>query len=132
MSKKTLEFDNIIANNRELHKYKQPIDLMSVNVDQIVVSDKFKHSDDSFKYFISYKEGEIVKPLCIILPQMTGYIKYFENGGKKMSFMVKEDDVLDKYNKIWGKTKNKLNIKFHSIPVYDRNMERLKLKNSTV
>ena len=96
------------------------------------MSDKFKHSDDSFKYFISYKEGEIVKPLCIILPQMTGYIKYFENGGKKMSFMVKEDDVLDKYNKIWGKTKNKLNIKFHSIPVYDRNMERLKLKNSTV
>ena len=132
MSKKTLEFDNIIANNRELHKCKQPIDLMSVNVDQIVVSDKFKHSDDSFKYFISYKEGEIVKPLCIILPQMTGYIKYFENGGKKISFMVKEDDVLDKYNKIWGKTKNKLNIKFHSIPVYDRNMERLKLKNSTV
>ena len=132
MSKKTLEFDNIIANNRELHKSKQPIDLMSVNVDQIVVSDKFKHSDDSFKYFISYKEDEIVKPLCIILPQMTGYIKYFENGGKKMSFMIKEDDVLDKYNKIWGKTKNKLNIKFHSIPVYDRNMERLKLKNSTV
>ena len=132
MSKKTLEFDIIIANKRELHKSKQPIDLMSVNVDQIVVSDKFKHSDDSFKYFISYKEDEIVKPLCIILPQMTGYIKYFENGGKKMSFMVKEDDVLDKYNKIWGKTKNKLNIKFHSIPVYDRNMERLKLKNSTV
>ena len=132
MSKKTLEFDNIIANSRELHKSKQPIDLMSVNVDQIVVSDKFKHSDDSFKYFIGYKEGEIVKPLCIILPQMTGYIKYFENGGKKMSFMVKEDGVLDKYNKIWGKIKNKLNIKFHSIPVYDRNMERLKLKNSTV
>ena len=132
MSKKTLEFDNIIANKRELHKSKQSIDLMSVNVDQIVVSDKFKHSDDSFKYFIGYKEGEIVKPLCIILPQMTGYIKYFENGGKKMSFMVKEDGVLDKYNKIWGKIKNKLNIKFHSIPVYDRNMERLKLKNSTV
>ena len=90
-----------------------------LNVDQIVVSDKFKHSDDGFKYFIGYKEGEIVKPLCIILPQMTGYIKYFENGGKNMSFMVKDDNVLDKYNKIWDKIKNKLNIKFHSIPVYD-------------
>ena len=55
---------------------------MSVNVDQIVVSDRFKHSDNSFKYFISYQEGEIVKPLCIILTQMSGYIKYFENGGK--------------------------------------------------
>ena len=80
MSKKTLEFDIIIANKRELHNSKQPIDLMSVNVDQILVSDKFKDSDYSFKYFIDYKEGEIVKPLCIILPQMTGYIKYFENG----------------------------------------------------
>ena len=46
------------------------------------MSDKFKHSDDGFKNFIGYKEGEIVKPLCIILPQMTGYIKYFESGEK--------------------------------------------------
>ena len=64
-----------------------------LNVDQIVVSDKFKHSDDGFKYFIGYKEGEIVKPLCIILPQMSGYIKYFKNGGKNMSFLIKDGDV---------------------------------------
>ena len=73
-----------------------------VSVDQIVVSEKFRHIDDGFKYFIGYKEGEILKPLCIILPQMTGYIKCFENGGKNMSFVIKEDDVLDKYNEIWG------------------------------
>ena len=51
---------------------------------------------------------------------MSGYIKYFENGGKNMSFMVKDDNVLDKYNKIWDKIKEKINIKFHSIPVYDK------------
>ena len=94
MSEKTLKFNNIRVNKKEFHKSKQPIDLMSVNVDQIVVSDKFKHSDEGFKYFIGYKEGEIVKPLCIILPQMTGYIKYFENGGKNMSFIIKDDDEL--------------------------------------
>ena len=94
MSEKTLKFDNIRVNKKEFHKSKQPIDLSLVNVDQIVVSDKFKHSDDGFKYFIGYKEGEIVKPLCIILPQMTGYIKYFENGGKNMSFIIKDDDVM--------------------------------------
>ena len=82
MSEKTLKFNNIRVNKKEFHKSKQPIDLMSVNVDQIVVSDKFKHSDEGFKYFIGYQEDEIVKPLCIILPQMSGYIKYFENGGK--------------------------------------------------
>ena len=96
MSKKTLKFENIKIGKKEFHKSKQPINLDLVNVDQIVISDKFKHSDDGFKYFIGYKEGEIVKPLCIILPQMSGYIKYFENGGKNMSFMTKDDRMLDK------------------------------------
>ena len=71
------------------------------------------------EYFIGYKEGKIVKPLCIILPQMTGYIKYFEKGEKNMSFVIKDDDVLDKYNEISDKTKEALSIKFHSTRVYD-------------
>ena len=74
MSEKTLKFNNIRLNKKEFHKSKQPIDLMSVNVDQIVLSDKFKHNNEGFKYFIGYQEGKIVKPLCIILPQMSGYI----------------------------------------------------------
>ena len=85
----------------------------------VIVFDKFKHSNGGLRYFIGYKEGEIVKPLCIILPQMSGYIKYFENGVKNMHFVIKDDDVLDKYNEIWGKIKTDLNIKFHSMPVYD-------------
>ena len=69
MSEKKLKFKNIRLNKKEFHKSKQPIDLMSVNVDQIVISEKFKHSDDGFKYFIGYQEDEIVKPLSIISPQ---------------------------------------------------------------
>ena len=97
MSEKTLRFNKIRLSKKEFHKPKQPIDLMSVNLDQIVVSDKFKHSGEGFKYFIGYQEGEIVKLLCIILPQMNGYIKYFENGSKNMSFLVKDEEVLNKY-----------------------------------
>ena len=70
MSEKTLKFNNIRLNKKEFHKSKQPIHLKSVNFDQIFVSDRFKHSDDGFKYFIGYQEDEIVKPLCIILPQI--------------------------------------------------------------
>ena len=77
MSEITVKFDNIKVNKKEFHKSKQPIDLMSVNIDQIVVSDKFEHSDEGYKYFIGYEEDENVKPLGIILPQMNGYIKYF-------------------------------------------------------
>ena len=86
MSEKTLKFDNIRVNKKEFHKSKQPIDLMSVDVDQIFVSDKFKHSDEGIKYFIGYQDDEIVKPLRIVLPQMSGCIKYFEKGGKKHVF----------------------------------------------
>ena len=60
---------------------KEPIDLMSVNIDQIVVSDKFNNNNKGSRYFIGYQEGENVKPLCIILLQMSRYIKYFECGG---------------------------------------------------
>ena len=69
MNGNTLKFKNIRVNKKEFHKSKQAIYLSLVTVDQIVVSDKFKHSDDGFKYFTGYEEGEIVKPLCIILPK---------------------------------------------------------------
>ena len=124
---KRKKFGNIRVNKKEFHKSKPPINLDLIKTDQMVISDKFKHSDDGFKYFIGYKEGEIVKPLCIILPQMSGYIKYFENGGKNMSFMVK-NDVLDKYNEIRNKIKNKLNTKFHSMLVYDEKYIKAKVR----
>ena len=114
MSKKTLKFNNIRLNKKEFKKSKEPIDLMSVNVDQIVVSDKFKHNNGGFKYFIGYQEGGIVKPLCIILPQMSGYIKYFENGGKD--------------TQIWDAIKNKRVVKFHSEPVYDKKYLKTKVR----
>ena len=92
------------------------------------MSDKFKHSDDGVKYFISYKEGKIVKPLYMILPQMTGYRKYFENRGKNMSLVMKHDHVLDKYNEIWDKIKEALSIKFHSMSVYDEKYIKAKVR----
>ena len=85
MTEKTIKFINIILNKNKFHKSKEPIDLLSVDLEQIVVSYKFKYNDKGFKYFIGYLVGEIVKPLSIILPQMSGYIKYFENGSKNMS-----------------------------------------------
>ena len=49
---------------------------------------------------------------------MSGYIKYFENCDKSMSFLVKGDDVLDKYNETWNEIKKTLNTTFHNILVY--------------
>ena len=49
MSEKTLKFDNIILNKKKFHKSKEQVDLLSVDLDQIVVSHKFKHNDEGFK-----------------------------------------------------------------------------------
>ena len=101
---------------------------MPVIVDQIVVSDKFKHNNEDFQYFIGYQEGRIIKSLCIILPQMSGYIKYFENGGKNISFLIKDDKVQDKYNENWDGIKNKLGIKSDSEPVYGETYIKTKVR----
>ena len=101
---------------------------MSVDLDQIVVSYKFKHNGEGFKYFTSYLENGIVQPLCTILPQMSGYIKYFENGSKNMSFLIKDDEVWDKYDKIWDVIKNKLTVKFHSERVYEYKYLKAKVR----
>ena len=80
MSKETWKFDNVEINRKEFHTSKQSIALDLVNVNEILISDKFKHSDTGFKYFIGYRDDNIVRPLCLILSQMSGCIKYFDNG----------------------------------------------------
>ena len=59
---------------------------MSVNVYQIVVSDKFKHNNESFKYFIGYQECEVVKPLCIIIPKRKDTSNNLKMGKKHVFF----------------------------------------------
>ena len=50
---------------------------------------------------------------------MSGYIKYFENGGKSVSFLIKDDEVWEKNEKIWDVIKDKLGIKFYSKFIYE-------------
>ena len=65
---------------------------------------------------------------------MSGYIKYFKNGGKNMSFKIEEGNVYLKYTEIWNKIKSILNIKFHSQPIYDDKYIKTKAKtfNNTI
>ena len=59
---------------------------------------------------------------------MSGYIKYFENGGKNMSFLMKDDEVWKKYEKIWNVIKSKLGNKFHSEPIYKKQYLKAKVR----
>ena len=70
----------------------------------------------------------MIKPLCVILPQMSEYITYFENGGESKSFKIEDEDVYLRYNEIWNKIKSILNVKFHSQPIYDDKYIKIKVK----
>ena len=59
---------------------------------------------------------------------MSEYIKHFENGDKNISFMVKNDDMLNKYNEFWNKIKKELNTEFHYMPVYDEKYLKAKVR----
>ena len=73
-------------------------------------------------------QHDVIKPLCVILPQMSGYIKYFDDGGKNMSFVLDNQEVYEKYKEIWNVVKKLLKLKFTVNPVRDDKYIISKLK----
>ena len=102
--------------------------LDSVDLNKIVVSNKWKINDTTYKYFCGYLNNDIIQPLCIILPQMNGYIKYFDDAGKNMSFATDDRKIYEKYNEIWNVIERLLKLKFTVSPVRDDKYIPAKLK----
>ena len=117
-----LVFGNIEVSKKQFYEGKKAVNLSDVNLDKIVVSNKIKGNNEASKLFIGYLDDTdiIVGPLCIILPQMSGWIKNFENDGNNMSFKIEDDKLCLKYNEIWNKIKELLGgLKLYSGPIYD-------------
>ena len=102
--------------------------LDSVDLSKIVVSNKWKINDTTYKYFCGYLNNDVIQPLCIILPQMSGYIKYFDDGGKNISFVIDDKEIYEKYNEMWNVIKRLLKLKFTVSPVCDDKYISAKLK----
>ena len=91
--------------------------LDSVDLSKIVVSSRWKLNDTTYKYFCGYLNN-VIKPLCVILPQMNR-CKYFDNGGKNMSFITDDKKVYEKYDEIWNVVKSLLKLKFAASTICD-------------
>ena len=107
------------VNKKEFYSSKQAISLDSVDLNKIVVSKKWKINDTTYKHICGYLNNDTIQPLCVILPQMDGYIKYFDDGGKNMSFVTDDEKIYKKYNEIWEVIRNLLKIDFTVNPVRD-------------
>ena len=102
--------------------------LDSVDLSKIVASSTLKLNDTTYKYFCGYLNNDVIKRLCIILPQMNGYIKYFDDSGKNMSFVTDDEKVYEKYDEIWNVVKGLLKLKFTASPIRDDKYILVKLK----
>ena len=102
--------------------------LDSVDLNKIDVSSRWKLHDTTCKYFCGYLNNDVIKPLCVILPQMNGYIKYFDDGGKNMSFVTDDEKVYEKYDEIWNVVKSLLKLKFAASPIRNDKCILVKLK----
>ena len=53
--------------------------MKNIDINNISVSKKEPYGNkNSFKYFIGYNDNDVIRPLCIKLPQMTGYARKFD------------------------------------------------------
>ena len=102
--------------------------LDSVDLSKVVVSNKYKINDITYKYFCGYLNNDVIQPLCVILHQMSGYIKYFDDGGKNMSFVTDDKKVYGKSNEIWEVVRKLLKLKFLVSPMRDDKYIIAKLK----
>ena len=112
MSSQKIKFGDKEVDNKEFYSSKEAIFLDSVDLNKIVASSKCKINDISYKYFCRYLNNDVIQPLCVILPQMSGYIKYFDDGGKNMSFVKDDEEIYKKYNEIWEVVRKLLKLKF--------------------
>ena len=129
MSSQKIKFGDKEVGKKKFYSSKEAILLDSVDLSKIVVSSRWKLNDETYKYFCEYLNNDgIIKPLCVILLQMNGYIKYFNDGGKNMSYTTDDEKVYEKYDEIWNVIKGLLKLKFTVGPIRNDNYISAKLK----
>ena len=103
MNGKNIIFSNTNIKESNFYKNKKLYKIDDIDVHKILVSIKESYcKKSSSKYFIGYNDNGVIRPLCIKLPQMIGYVKCFDSN-KTISFKAIDNKLLKKYTKIWGK-----------------------------
>ena len=111
MSGNSIKFNDIKIKKSDFYKNKTIFNINYIGTNNILVFKKEKYGKyNSFQHFIGYNDNNVIKPLHLELPQMTGYINNFnenktrnKNKNTIMSLKVKDKKLLKNYNKIWGK-----------------------------
>ena len=95
MSGKSINFGDKKISKSNFYKSKKLFKIDEIDFDKILVSKKESYgTKNSLKYFIGYSDDDVIRPLCIKLPQIIGYVKHFDSN-KTMSFKANENRLLN-------------------------------------
>ena len=128
ISEKNITFNDKKIRKSIFYKNKTRNNIEDIDVNNILVSKKEPYGKkNSFKYIIGYNDNDIIRPLCIRLPQMTGYARKFDENAA-MSFVVKDKQLLKNYTQIWEIIEKLMKTNFESKPVYCDHDKYIKTK----
>ena len=128
MSRNNITFNDKKIRKSTFYKNKTINNIEDIDADNILVSKKESFGiKNSLKYFVGYNDNDIIRPLCIRLPEMTGYARKRDQTAT-MSFIVKDKQLLKNYTKIWEKIEKLMKINFESNPVYGDDDKYIKTK----
>ena len=133
MNGNSINFDNKKIKKSDFYNNKK-IYIGDVDVNRILISKKEQYDKyNSCKYFIVYNDNDAIRPLCLKLSQMAGYINKFDEDKNKitMSVKVKDKQLLKNYNKIWKKIERLMSIDFDSKATYGDDDKYIKTKIKT-
>ena len=112
-------------------KTKKIINIDDIDVNKILVFKKEPYGKyNSLKCFIGYNDNDFIRPLCLEISKMTGYINEFNENKNTitMSLRVNDEQLFKKYNKIWKKVEKLMRIDFESKPTYGYDDKYIKTK----
>ena len=132
MSGKSINFDNKKIEKSNFYKNKKIFNIYDIDVNKILVSKKEPYGiNKAFKYFIGYNDNDVIRPPCLRLSQMIGYIEKFKDKKTTMSLKVNDKQLFKNYNKIWKEFERLMSIDFDSKPVYDDDDKYIKTNIKT-
>ena len=114
------------------HRKTTSININEIEINRIVLFDQTSYGNNgSSKRYIGYRHTDRnLSPLNIKLPQLTGYVKHFNDGDKLINFLVTDKKLLKKYNKIWDKIQSLFKKEIYKKPVYKNKYINAKIKGT--
>ena len=116
------------SKKNKFYRHKTPIFLKDVYIEKVLVSNKISFGGKNYKYSIDYLYNDYkVKPLHIMLPKTSTYVKHYDGQTKWMYFLIEDYDLLEKYITTWDKVSADIKKEFDSEPIHNKNYLKTKI-----